>query len=72
MAEKEKVNCSFCGNPQSSETPLIVGIDGRICETCVRLANQVVSSWGRRRQVAKPLKKPPIPRQIKDHLDKNV
>ena len=72
MDEKEKVNCSFCGNQQSAETPLIVGLDGHICETCVRLAGQVVSSWGRRRQVAKPLKKPPIPREIKDHLDKYV
>ena len=72
MAEKEKIKCSFCGNPQSQETPLIVGLDGHICETCVRLANQVVSSWGRRRQVAKPLKKPPIPREIKNHLDKYV
>ena len=72
MDKKEKVVCSFCGNPQSSETPLIVGIEGHICETCVRLASQVVSSWGRRRQVVKPLKKPPIPREIKDHLDKYV
>ena len=72
MDKKDKVVCSFCGNPQSSEAPLIVGIDGHICETCVRLASQVVSSWGRRRQVAKPLKKPPIPREIKDHLDKYV
>ena len=72
MAEKEKVNCSFCDNPQSQDAPLIVGIEGHICETCVRLASQVVSSWGRRRQVAKPLKKPPIPREIKDHLDKYV
>jgi len=72
MDEKEKVNCSFCGNPQSQDTPLIVGVGGHICETCVRLASQVVSSWGRRRQVAKPLKKPPIPREIKDHLDKYV
>lgn len=72
MTEKEKMHCSFCGNLQSPETPLIVGIEGHICETCVRLANQVVSSWGRRRQVAKPLKKPPIPREIKDHLDKYV
>lgn len=70
--EKEKAKCSFCGNEQSSETPLIVGLEGHICETCVRLANQVVSSWGRRRQVAKPLKKPPIPREIKNHLDKYV
>jgi ATP-dependent Clp protease ATP-binding subunit ClpX len=72
MTEKETVNCSFCGNPQSRETPLIVGLQGHICETCVRLASQVVSSWGRRRQIARPLKKPPIPREIKDHLDKYV
>jgi ATP-dependent Clp protease ATP-binding subunit ClpX len=72
MVEKDKVNCSFCGNPQSRESPLIVGLEGHICETCVRLAGQVVSSWGRRRQVAKPLKKPPIPREIKEHLDKYV
>ena len=72
MTEKQKLNCSFCGNPQSQDTPLIVGIEGHICETCVRLAGQVVTSWGRRRQVAKPLKKPPIPREIKDHLDKYV
>ena len=72
MDKKEKVNCSFCGNPQSSETPLIVGLEGHICETCVRLASQVVSSWGRRRQVFNPLKKPPIPREIKNHLDKYV
>ena len=72
MSEKEKITCSFCGNLQSRETPLIVGLEGHICETCVRLASQVVSSWGRRRQVAKPLKKPPIPHEIKEHLDKYV
>jgi len=72
MSDKEKICCSFCGNPQSRETPLIVGLQGHICETCVRLAGQVVSSWGRRRQIARPLKKPPIPREIKNHLDKYV
>lgn len=70
--EKEKANCSFCGNTQATDTPLIVGLDGHICETCVRLANQVVSSWGRRRQLVKPLQKPPIPHEIKNHLDKYV
>ena len=70
--DSEKVKCSFCGCEQSQDTPLIVGLEGHICETCVRLASQVVSSWGRRRQVAKPLKKPPIPRDIKTHLDKYV
>ena len=70
--EKEKLSCSFCGNLQSTESPLIVGLDGHICETCVRLAGQVVNSWGRKRQIARPLKKPPIPREIKNHLDKYV
>jgi len=72
MTEKEKLNCSFCGNQQSQETPLIVGLEGHICESCVKLASQVVSSWGRRRQLIKPMNKPPIPREIKDHLDKYV
>jgi len=72
MTEKEKLSCSFCGNKQSNETPLIVGLEGHICETCVKLASQVVSSWGRRRQLTKPMNKPPIPREIKDHLDKYV
>lgn len=72
MTEKEKITCSFCGTPQSRESPLIVGLEGHICETCVRLAGQVVSSWGRRRQVARPLKKPPIPREIKNYLDRYV
>lgn len=72
MTDQEQVKCSFCGNAQSSESPLIVGMEGHICETCVRLANQVVSSWGRKREIAKPLKKPPIPIEIKAHLDKYV
>jgi len=72
MKEQEQTRCSFCGNAQSSESPLIVGLEGHICETCVRLANQVVSSWGRKREIAKPLKKPPIPIEIKAHLDKYV
>ena len=72
MTDRELMKCSFCGTQQSRESPLIVGLEGHICETCVRLANQVVSSWGRKREVAKPLKKPPIPSEIKAHLDKYV
>jgi ATP-dependent Clp protease ATP-binding subunit ClpX len=72
VTDRELMKCSFCGTQQSRESPLIVGLEGHICETCVRLANQVVSSWGRKREVAKPLKKPPIPSEIKAHLDKYV
>jgi ATP-dependent Clp protease ATP-binding subunit ClpX len=72
MTEDKPIRCSFCGTAQSSDSPLIVGVEGHICEACARLANQVVSSWGRKREVSKPLKKPPIPIEIKAHLDKYV
>ena len=72
MTEEKPIKCSFCGTAQSSESPLIVGLEGHICESCTRLASQVVSSWGRKREIAKPLKKPPIPVEIKAHLDTYV
>lgn len=68
MSETNKA-CSFCGTNQSPNLPLIAGLDGFICEACVRLANQVVTSWGRKRalpELADPL---PIPKAIKDKLD---
>ena len=67
-----KPQCSFCGTPQSQELPLIAGIDGHICEGCVILANKVVSSWGRKRNVSKSLQKPPVPHEIKHQLDRYV
>lgn len=72
MTKEKPIKCSFCGTAQSSESPLIVGLEGHICESCTRLASQVVSSWGRKREIAKPLKKPPIPVEIKAHLDTYV
>jgi ATP-dependent Clp protease ATP-binding subunit ClpX len=65
-------HCSFCGVEQNADTPLIAGIDGHICESCVSLAHQVVSSWGRKRVLAGPLKNPPRPREIKERLDQYV
>lgn len=65
-------SCSFCGQPQTPEIPLIAGIKGHICEDCVRLANQVVSTWGRKRALSKPLSPPPAPQLIKDRLDDYV
>jgi len=66
------VQCSFCKQVQSSDTPLIAGMEGHICESCVRLAAQVVDSWGRKRSVSEPLKKPPVPHEIKRRLDEYV
>jgi ATP-dependent Clp protease ATP-binding subunit ClpX len=64
--------CSFCRQAQSTDTPLIAGMDGHICENCVRLAAQVVESWGRKRSVSEPLKDLPVPHEIKRKLDSYV
>lgn len=73
MTQEEKsIRCSFCRQAQSQEVPLIAGMDGHICESCARLAAQVVESWGRKRSVAEPLRQPPVPREIKERLDQYV
>ncbi len=60
-------SCSFCGMEKSPELPLIAGNNGHICEQCVKLAFQVVSSWGRKSQTISPELK--TPSAIKDFLD---
>ena len=73
MAKQEpRHHCSFCGAERNADTPLIAGIDGHICENCVTLAHQVVGSWGRKRSLAQPLQKPPVPKEIKRRLDQYV
>ncbi len=64
--------CSFCNSEQSLQTPLIAGIDGHICEACVRLANQVIISWGRKRDIKECFDKPLKPDVIKGKLDEYV
>lgn len=64
--------CSFCGTPKSAETPLISGNSGMICEGCVKLAHQVVTSWGVKKQCASMINNLHTPREIKDHLDAYV
>ncbi|MDX1696461.1 MAG: ATP-dependent Clp protease ATP-binding subunit ClpX [Ketobacteraceae bacterium] len=64
--------CSFCGTPKSAETPLISGNDGMICEGCVKLAHQVVTSWGVKKQCASMINSLRTPKEIKEHLDAYV
>ncbi|TBU98795.1 ATP-dependent Clp protease ATP-binding subunit ClpX [Stutzerimonas kirkiae] len=69
MADSEKPCCSFCGVEKSLSVPLIAGNQGRICEACVNLAHQVVSSWGARRksqQLAPQLRTPMAYKQLLD------
>lgn len=64
--------CSFCGTPQAPATPLIAGVQGHICEACVQLANQVVTSWSRKRSLAKLHGPLPKPAALKERLDEYV
>lgn len=72
MATQAKAHCSFCGLQQTPETPLIAGEEGHICEECVRLASQVVGSWGRKRAAAKPLQNLLKPVELKQQLERYV
>jgi ATP-dependent Clp protease ATP-binding subunit ClpX len=67
-----KTFCSFCNQEQTPDFPLIAGVDGHICEDCVRLASRVVASWGRRRAATKPYKQIPKPAELKDSLDRYI
>ncbi|MET0015504.1 MAG: ATP-dependent Clp protease ATP-binding subunit ClpX [Sedimenticola sp.] len=67
-----KAHCSFCGQEQGPDIPLIAGEEGHICEECVRLASQVVGSWGRKRAAAKPLQNLLKPAELKEQLDRYI
>jgi len=70
--EEQIITCSFCGIEKAVNTPLIAGLEGHICEACVHLASQVVTSWGRKRDLDKLHCPLPTPSAIKQHLDKYV
>ena len=67
-----KFHCSFCGQPQGPEVPLIAGEEGHICEECVRLASQVVGSWGRKRAASKPVRNLLKPVELKEQLNRYI
>lgn len=65
-------HCSFCGIPQSASVPLIAGAEGYICEACVLLANQVVTSWSKKKELVELQGELPKPAKIKAHLDQYI
>ncbi len=72
MSEQENINCSFCAEPQGVDLPMIAGVNGYICPACVKLANQVVSSWSKnkaRNRLPRNLLKPT---ELKQRLDEFV
>jgi ATP-dependent Clp protease ATP-binding subunit ClpX len=69
---KEPKHCSFCGIEASVSVPMIAGTEGLICEACVTLASQVVSSWGKKKAMAEMEMALPKPMEIKSLLDQYV
>jgi len=69
---KELKHCSFCGIDASASVPMIAGTEGHICEACVMLASQVVSSWGKKKELKEMQGALPKPAEIKAMLDQYV
>jgi ATP-dependent Clp protease ATP-binding subunit ClpX len=72
MSINDTKHCSFCGIPQSASVPLIAGAEGTICEACVILASQVVTSWSKKKELADMQGALPKPDKIKAHLDQYI
>ncbi len=72
--------CSFCGRPESEVRLLITGVNGFICDECVKQAYEILKSTGvladnkERHASDEPFKmrKVPKPKEIKDYLDQYV
>lgn len=76
MRTTKKV-CSFCGLSEKEVNLLITGVNGFICDSCVKQAYEIVKSndmlmSGNSSKVKFKLKTIPKPKQIKDHLDQYV
>ncbi|MEQ1530115.1 MAG: ATP-dependent Clp protease ATP-binding subunit ClpX [Methylococcales bacterium] len=69
---KDPKHCSFCGIEASAAVPMIAGTEGYICEACVMLASQVVSSWGKKKELNEMQGDLPKPAEIKALLDQYV
>jgi ATP-dependent Clp protease ATP-binding subunit ClpX len=72
MTTNDSKHCSFCGIPQSASVPLIAGAEGYICEACVLLASQVVTSWSKKKELVDMQGALPKPEKIKAHLDQYI
>ncbi|MBQ7550324.1 MAG: ATP-dependent Clp protease ATP-binding subunit ClpX [Bacteroidales bacterium] len=77
MAKRSKEDnfCHFCGRPETAANPLIYGLSGAICESCVRAAADMIRENARanaaetKRSFTPKLLKPS---QIKANLDQYV
>ncbi len=73
-SKKENLTCSFCGREKKDTNVLIAGINGHICDHCIRQANGIVveeMDVKERKELSKSMTLVK-PREIKDFLDQYV
>lgn len=70
--------CNFCGRAENQVRLLITGINGNICEDCLRQAWKIAQQAGVYKSVSNDTKKNtapakvPKPKEIKEYLDQYV
>ena len=72
--KKENLSCSFCGRDKKDTNVLIAGINGHICDHCIRQAHGIVveeMDMKEKKELSKSLKLVK-PREIHDFLDQYV
>lgn len=72
--KKENLSCSFCGRDKKDTNVLIAGINGHICDHCIRQAHGIVveeMDMKEKKELSKSLKLIK-PREIKTFLDDYV
>ncbi|MBR0046700.1 MAG: ATP-dependent Clp protease ATP-binding subunit ClpX [Bacteroidaceae bacterium] len=68
-----KINkCSFCGRTEREVNLLIYGMEGYICDDCVKQANEIVKEHQKGKGADTKLKDLPKPKEIKEYLDQYV
>ena len=67
-----KKACSFCGRSDRQVNFMINGINGYICDECVRQAYQILTETGAVKSAPFTLKKVPKPTEIKAYLDEYI
>ena len=79
MAGRKKNRCSFCGRSEDEVALLLTGMDGYICDDCIRQASQIIreNMGAEALQTAGTgadidLKTLPKPQDIKEYLDQYV
>ncbi len=72
--KKENLSCSFCGRDKKDTNVLIAGINGHICDHCIRQAHGIVveeMDMKEKKELSKSLKLVK-PREIHEFLDQYV